>query len=518
MSRSRGRGGVRLAALIVGGGGLLLVPAPTSAHAIGQVFTLPVPLALYLIGAGLAVAASFIVSVVVVRPASGAARYPTLTVPTGLARGTSVLLQVLGVFWWLGTILAGYLADPFSPLPAILFWIGIWIGLPITAVLLGNPWPSLSPFRTIFGVLERVAHLAGLDRLDAGLAYPRRLGRWPAAVLLFAALWAELVLLESETPVVVANLLLGYTILTLLGMLLFGRVSWLRNAEVFEVLLGWIGRIGPLGRRVQHPALCEGCTEECEPSRCVDCPECMAAAEHGELRPQLRPWFTGMTEVRSAGWSDAAFIVLALAGVTYDGLQETAFWGWLMQPVFEAALKSLGAANTVIIIQTAGLAAVWLVFLVAFAVAGTLTRGLHDPLRRPPPFSRMAGTYAAALLPIAAGYLVAHYLTVLVQGVVWIPTLLADPLSTVAPPLDWIPVSAVWYVSVGAIVLGHIVAVVVAHRVALRDSAARPVLAGLPLVVLMVGYTVLSLWIIAAPITMEPGAVPAALVPAVYVP
>jgi hypothetical protein len=65
---------------------------------------------------------------------------------------------------------------------------------------------------------------------------------------------------------------------------------------------------------------------------------------------------------------------------------------------------------------------------------------------------------------------------------------------------------------VGAIVLGHVVAVVLAHRHALREAASRPVLAGLPLVLLMVGYTVLSLWIIAAPITLEPGTPPAALI------
>jgi hypothetical protein len=98
---------------------------------------------------------------------------------------------------------------------------------------------------------------------------------------------------------------------------------------------------------------------------------------------------------------------------------------------------------------------------------------------------------------------------VLVQGIVWLPELIRNPLQTVAPALDWIPISAVWYLSVGAIVLGHVVAVVLAHRAALRDSPSRPILAGLPLVALMVGYTVLSLWIIAAPITLEPGVMPA---------
>jgi hypothetical protein len=293
-------------------------------------------------------------------------------------------------------------------------------------------------------------------------------------------------------------------------MMLFGRVAWLRSAELFEVLLGWFGRIGPLGRRVAQAVVCEGCGEQCDAARCIDCPECITAAEAGDLAVEVRPWFAGLTEVRRAGWSDAAFLVLALAGVTYDGLSETTFWGSVSTPIFVAVWEAFGALNAVILIETAGLTAVWLCFLAVFALAGTLTRGLHDPLRLPPPFGRIAGIYAATLLPIAGGYLLAHYLTVLVQGIAWLPALLGNPLATVAPPVDWIPISMVWYVSVAAIVLGHIVAVVLAHRVALRDSPLRPVLAGLPLVVLMVGYTVLSLWIIAAPITVEPGVIPAA--------
>jgi hypothetical protein len=117
------------------------------------------------------------------------------------------------------------------------------------------------------------------------------------------------------------------------------------------------------------------------------------------------------------------------------------------------------------------------------------------------------------LLPIAGGYLVAHYLTLVIQGALWLPTLIGDSLDTVAPNIDFIPIAAIWYLSVGAIVIGHIVAVVLAHRLALRDAPRRAVLAGLPLVALMVGYTVLSLWIIAAPITVEPGTLTTALIP-----
>jgi hypothetical protein len=195
--------------------------------------------------------------------------------------------------------------------------------------------------------------------------------------------------------------------------------------------------------------------------------------------------------------------VLALAAVTFDGLSETAPWAALMTELFKALLPIVGALNTVLVVRALGLVGLWLAFLAAFSAAAWLTRRLHDAGRQPPPLGSIVGAYAATLLPIAGGYLIAHYLTLIVQGVVWIPTLIADPLSTVAPLLDWIPISGVWYLSVGAIVLGHIAAVVLAHRLALRDSASRPVVAGLPLVVLMVGYTVLSLWIIAQPITIE---------------
>ena len=198
--------------------------------------------------------------------------------------------------------------------------------------------------------------------------------------------------------------------------------------------------------------------------------------------------------------------------MTFDGLQWTAVWGPVMNPLFTTLLPVVGGLNTVLVVQTIGLTGVWLAFLVAFTAATALTRRMHDPGRAMEPLSRVAGAYAATLLPIAGGYLVAHYLTLVVQGVVWVPTLLADPLSTVAPPLDWIPISGVWYLSVAAIVVGHVAAVVLAHRRALRDSASSPILAGLPLVVLMVGYTVLSLWIIAQPITLEPGSAPAALI------
>ena len=64
-----------------------------------------------------------------------------------------------------------------------------------------------------------------------------------------------------------------------------------------------------------------------------------------------------------------------------------------------------------------------------------------------------------------------------------------------------------WYVAIGAIVCGHVFAVWLAHRVALREytTLRRPAVASIPLTVLMIAYTAVSLYVIAEPmVTFEP--------------
>jgi hypothetical protein len=502
MSRSRRAG----TAAVIGAVLLALVPTTVVAHAIGgEVYTLPIPLWLYLAGAAVAVGASFVVTVALSRRV-GPASHRLRDISPTLAATTRAILRNLGIAWWYGAIGVGFVIGDISALPAVLFWIGIWVGLPIVAVLIGNPWPSLSPFRTTFAALEWLVRRIGLERLDLGLRYPRWLARWPAVVLLAIGTWIELILPGSAAAPTVAALLTGYTIVTLLGMLAFGQVAWLRNAELFEVVLGWLGRIGAIGRRAVSPTLCDGCGEACRIERCVDCPECAVAADDAERVPAWRPWLAGLTEVTRAGWSDAAFIVLLLAGVTFDGLQETRFAAIVLEAVMPPLTDAFGVTLLAFLLaDTLTMAIVVVGFWLAFGVMIAVTRALGPAGRLEP------GAYAATLLPIAAGYLIAHDLTYVIQGAAWLPTLILDPLNTLAPDLSGIPVAGLWYLSVIAIVGGHIAGIVLAHRVALRSVVGRATVAGLPMVALMIGYTILSLWIIAQPIVVEPGTVPSAL-------
>ena len=122
--------------------------------------------------------------------------------------------------------------------------------------------------------------------------------------------------------------------------------------------------------------------------------------------------------------------------------------------------------------------------------------------------------FALTLVPIALVYNAAHnyyYLTINAQALI---PLLADPLQRgwhLLPTAGYSPsfaldaASTVWYVQVLLIVLGHVIAVYLAHlRAGERfRSAQRALLSQYPMLVLMVLYTMTSLWILAQPITQN---------------
>lgn len=125
--------------------------------------------------------------------------------------------------------------------------------------------------------------------------------------------------------------------------------------------------------------------------------------------------------------------------------------------------------------------------------------------------SRIAGLFVLTLVPISIAYHLAHYLFFLVMAAQYLIPLASDPLG-----LGWdifgtrnyfvriglIDARNIWFVSVAAIVAGHVVVLYLAHLQALREFPDRQAAlrSQWPMLVLMVCYTMVSLWIIAQPI------------------
>ena len=123
----------------------------------------------------------------------------------------------------------------------------------------------------------------------------------------------------------------------------------------------------------------------------------------------------------------------------------------------------------------------------------------------------VARYFVLSLVPIAIAYHLAHYyLYLLINGQTIIP-LASDPFgfgwdlfgtADYRVNIGIVTAKFVWYLSIAAIVVGHVVAVYLAHVTALRlfGQGRAAMVSQVPMLVLMVGYTMSSLWILAQPL------------------
>ena len=210
----------------------LLTAGPALAHGFGARYDLPIPLSLYLAGAGLTVAMTFLILALFMRSAAPIDEYRridlTHTACGRLLGAPGVLLawRALGVALFLLVVAAGLFGTPrpLKNIAPVMVWDIWWVGMAYISALLGNLWALVNPLDTLFAWVEAVyARLRPGGTLEMRLDYPERLGVWPAALLFLAFLWMEIVSDASDSPAGVACALLVYSALTWIGMALFGR-------------------------------------------------------------------------------------------------------------------------------------------------------------------------------------------------------------------------------------------------------------------------------------------------------
>ncbi|MBW3567178.1 MAG: hypothetical protein KY410_04320 [Proteobacteria bacterium] len=208
-------------------------------------------------------------------------------------------------------------------------------------------------------------------------------------------------------------------------------------------------------------------------------------------------------------------VIALLAAVSFDGLLETP--GWLAVQIWiensagwRPLLLAVHAAgiNLLAFVKTLALLAAPLVFTMAYLTCVGIMRVIGGDEGG---LARLFNGFALSLVPIAAAYHLAHYLSYLsIAGQHLVP-LLSDPFGfgwNLFDTRDYtiriglVSPKAVWIFSAIAIVTGHLVSIALAHWQAssvYRDSR-RVIASQLPMVVLMIGYTMVSLWILSQPI------------------
>lgn len=432
----------------------LVAPSVALAHALNATYTSRLPLAVYLAGAAATVALSFIFVLVRDVRAERPVADDEGHLPPAAIRWT---LRAAGLIAWLWIVAQGIVGGSSSAEVSNLFlWIYGWVGVAMVCALIGPVWQFIDPFSTLHDIGAAVVRRLGIGAWQPA-AYPAALGRWPAAIAFFVVVWLELVLFPD--PTVLFIVLIGYTALTVAMMAQFGRDTWRANAEVFTVWFRLLGRLAPFAL--------------------VD--------ETGRVR--RRPFASGLLEP-GLSLADVTIVALGVGSILYDGLSQT-------QIFFELFGRPDLVTRTVLL---AGFLAI-----VVFAALG-VTR-----------FVGVAAT-GAGLLPIAVGYLVAHYLTYLLIGGQSILVAISDPFQQgwdlfgtafFEPSGSWLPPGLVWTVQLAAVVGGHMLGAWGGHVVAALDAprhlAARSLtMRQIPLAVVMVALTTLTLWSLGQAIVVSP--------------
>ena len=386
---------------------------------------------------------------------------------------SNFLIKVASVLIFIVTLSAGFLGPKIATtnFATLFVWIIFWLGLTYFIALFGNIWSVANPWKIVVKLLETIK-----GREFIGLIkYPRKLGYLPALILYYGFIWLELLSNGwGAKPAYLAIIILAYSLLNFAGAILFGKKIWFKYCEFFSVYFKLIGKLSPIniiGKRIF-----------------------------------LRPPFVGLLDKETGRFSLLLFIIFMLSSTAFDGFRSTITWRKVDSVVSQLAV----GADSYQIIESALLALSPVFFLVLYLYAIVFIKTI---VKTNYSFWELSTKFTYSLIPIALAYNIAHYYTLLLIQGQSVITAVSDPFenswnlfNTASYKINVGVVSAgfVWHSQIAVIIIGHIAAVYIAHVIALRvfPSHKAAIISQIPMLILMIVYTMTGLWILSQPLTL----------------
>ena len=449
---------------------LLLLPN-AYAHGFGSKIDLPIPAYLYWLGGGAAVLASFaIISLFVNRKSHDNSYWKydlrNISLINSIYENKSILnvFKIFSIGLFILTILTGVLGSqfPVSNFAPTFVWVIWWGGFIWLHILFGDSWNFVNPWKNLYELIK-------FDEKPLR-QYPEKFKSWPAFLFFLIFAWVELVYPNPADPQFLGNLIFLYSLVVLLGMRVFGKDKWLENCEPFTVFFNFISNFS-LTR----------------------------VTDGGKIL--LRPIGTGLLDVRFR-FDQLCFLILILSVVSFDGLISTLFWYDVI------GIEAFGGSGRydVLYVNTVGIIVSFLVFMLVFYSCIGILKIITQTKSS---IDELAKILIPSLLPISIVYHLAHYSAYFFLNGQLIIKLISDPFGfgwdifgtssyEIVRTIDFL---LLWNYQVVVIVIGHIISIYIAHRLATRifKDNKRVIISQFPMLLLMVGYTVLGLWLLSSP-------------------
>ena len=490
----------------------LAAPGAAQAHAFGERYDLPVPLWMNVIGGGAVVVLSFVIAAWYLQPDTQASPPRANLVSGKWLLPVRTALKVISVFLFVIGLLAGFIGEPDysrNAAPTI-FWVIGWVGLAFASVLLGNIWLTVNPWRIVFQWAEALWRRLTGRRLSLELPYPRQIGVLPGILMVVGFVWFMLASGLAGNSRALACAVSSYSAITFAGMIIFGAATWLSHGEAFTLIFGVLARFAPTELRVSDRALCV--QADCAPERdgsCVDCPEAFLLAPPEKREVSLRGYGMGLILQHPLSLSMIVLALMVLGLVAFEGFMDTAQWIDVMVSLGE--IEESDGIHAPVKTTLSFLVATAILFGLFYLVCAAMRMIGYVGVARKRSTLEIMGLFVLSLVPISIAYHVAHYLYWFFTQIQFVVPAASDPFAfgwdlfggrNFVPDRAAISLKVIWHTAIVAIVVGHVIAVYVAHRVALNVFGTRraALLSQIPMLLLMVAYTMTSLWMLAQPI------------------
>lgn len=454
------------------------------AHGFGVRIDLPIPVSLYMIGGGATVLISFILITLITKKTITIDDYPHYNLTKNklfkffATSFPSYFIKLIFILLFILIIITGLIGnqEPTENLTPTVIWIYLAVALTFISAFIGNIWIFINPLRSLFTLYEAIYKKIKKHQFTPSKTYPSWLSMWSSVFLFYAYRWIENAYQSSSVPFALAIFILIYTLITFIGMARYGKDTWLNNADPFTVLYNLLSKFA------------------------------LIHVDQQTNEVYLRPPMVGLDKKEHIPLSQVVFIILMMATITYDGLKATEQWVDILTRIFELGIPA-------ILTHTLGYTLIFALFLGAYFLSMYLIKQFGKTPHANISTKQIASSFALSFLPIAVAYEIAHYLILLITQGQRIVSLASDPFgwgwnlfgtATKQINFSFINFHAMWNLQVSAVIIGHIVAVYLAHAAALRlfRSTKAATRSQYPMMLLMILYTMSSLWILAQPLTV----------------